>query len=123
MPRSKSLTGHAVAERTVILRLAGIYGPGRLPRQADLMAGKPLAVAPDGLINLIHVDDAAQAVLAASEAKLPLPRWYTVSDGHLSREATFTQEFARLLGTEPPRFIELPPTTRIARLNQQTSGE
>src|SRR5262245_24796675 len=28
--------------RSIILRLAGIYGPGRVPRSADLLAGRPI---------------------------------------------------------------------------------
>ena len=106
------LAQHAMAERTVILRLAGIYGPGRLPRQADLIAGRPIAVSADGLINLIHVDDAVQAVLAASELELTLPRWYTVSDGHPVARGDFYHELARLLGTEAPRYVDPPTATR-----------
>ena len=47
--------------RTVVLRLAGIYGPGRVPHYQDLMANRPIP-ARDGHINLIHVDDAVKVV-------------------------------------------------------------
>jgi nucleoside-diphosphate-sugar epimerase len=48
----------------VIFRLAGIYGPGRLlSRVADLQAGMPLPGDPEAWLNLIHVDDAANAVV------------------------------------------------------------
>lgn len=56
------LCASAWAARTVILRLAGIYGPHRLPRLRQLQAGEPLDTAPLGLLNLIHVEDAAQVV-------------------------------------------------------------
>lgn len=46
-----------------ILRLAGIYGPGRLLRRIqDLKDRVPLPGDPDSLLNLIHVDDAVQLV-------------------------------------------------------------
>ena len=52
----------------VALRLAGIYGPDRLlSRITDLKAGKPLSGKPEAWLNLIHVDDAAAAVIAAAE--------------------------------------------------------
>jgi nucleoside-diphosphate-sugar epimerase len=105
------LTGNAVADRAVILRLAGIYGPERLPRQADLMAGRPLTVDPKGLINLIHVDDAVSAVLAASTANLAMPRCFTVSDGQPVQRCDFYAELARQLGTDPPQFVEPAPTS------------
>ncbi len=96
-----------IADRTVILRLAGIYGPQRLPKQADLLAGHALNVDPDGLINLVHVDDAARAVLAAATARLVLPRCFCVSDGHPVRRRDFYLELARQLGTGPPVFAQL----------------
>jgi nucleoside-diphosphate-sugar epimerase len=47
-----------------ILRLSGIYGPGRLlARKEKLMSREPLRGNPAGWLNLIHVDDAVQAVL------------------------------------------------------------
>ena len=48
-----------------ILRLAGIYGPGRVPRAADVIAGRPIGSPENGFLNLIHVHDAARAVMAA----------------------------------------------------------
>ena len=47
---------------------AGLYGPGRIPLLADIVARKPIAGAPDAHLNLIHVDDAARAVVAAAVA-------------------------------------------------------
>jgi nucleoside-diphosphate-sugar epimerase len=106
------------ADRTVILRLAGIYGPQRLPKQSDLMAGKALAVDPEGLINLIHVDDAASTVLAASAAELELPRCFCVADGQPVRRREFYAELARQLGTGPPSFT---PPRAAARSRGSTS--
>ncbi|MEL6106339.1 MAG: NAD-dependent epimerase/dehydratase family protein, partial [Planctomycetota bacterium] len=44
-----------------VFRLSGIYGPGRVPRIADVRDGKPIASLETGFLNLIHVDDAAAA--------------------------------------------------------------
>lgn len=87
-----------------ILRLAGIYGPGRVPRANDVIAGRPVASPPDGYLNLIHVDDAVDAVLAAwSRAK---QRRYVVSDDCPVVRGEFYQQVARQCGAPPVSFIE-----------------
>jgi nucleoside-diphosphate-sugar epimerase len=49
----------------IILRFAGIYGPGRLMRADTLRSGQPIPGDPEQWLNLIHVEDGADAVLAA----------------------------------------------------------
>ena len=93
------------ADRSVVLRLAGIYGPDRLPYLAKLRAGEPIAAPRDGWLNLIHVDDAATATLAAAEAADP-PGLVCVSDGAPPQRRDYYAEVARRLGAEPPRFVE-----------------
>lgn len=102
----ETLWRHRLGTRGVILRLAGIYGPGRLPHRAQLLAGAPLAVPTEGFLNLIHVDDAVNVVLAAAAAKVELPRRYLVSDGHPVRRGEYYAEAARLLHAPAPRFVE-----------------
>jgi nucleoside-diphosphate-sugar epimerase len=99
--------------RAVILRLAGIYGPGRIPRAADLVAGRPIDAPAIGWLNLIHVDDAAQIVLLA-EQRAPLPRTYVVSDGQPVQRAEYYAELARLLKAPPPRFVDPPASSPAA---------
>jgi len=108
------LRTHRFADRGIILRLAGLYGPGRLPRLAQLRAGETLAVPDRGDLNLIHVDDAA-AVVTAAEARAPVPRTYVVSDGHPIRRRAFYEQIAQLLGVPYPRFVEPPPDAPNAR--------
>ena len=61
---------HPLGSRGVVLRLAGIYGPGRLPRRPDLVAvHRGLAIPAESVANLIHVDDAATVVLAAEQPR------------------------------------------------------
>ena len=99
------LQSHPLAPRSVILRLAGLYGPGRVPKLADLRRGRPLAVPSTGFLNLIHVEDAARIVLAAEQRAVP-PCCYVVADGHPVSRREFYHEAARLFGTPPPQFYE-----------------
>lgn len=99
------LAAHAAGTGRIILRLAGIYGPGRLPRRADLLAQRPLQAERRGQLNLIHVDDAAAAVLAAETYAQP-PALYIVSDGHPVERETYYQYAAELIGAPPPQFAE-----------------
>lgn len=51
-----------------VLRLAGLYGPGRLIGEADLRRNAPLAGDPERWLNLIHVVDAASLLVAMAAA-------------------------------------------------------
>ncbi|TWT48357.1 SDR family oxidoreductase [Botrimarina hoheduenensis] len=98
-----------------ILRLAGIYGPDRIPYVAALRAGEPIAAPQTGWLNLIHADDAATTVLAAAEAQTA-PGVVCVSDGTPPRRADYYAEAARLLNAPPPRFtVPEPGSPRAAR--------
>lgn len=101
------LQSHPLSQRVVILRMAGIYGPGRIPRQKELQAGLPIAAASEGYLNLIHVEDAVTAVIAA-EKSAPLPSVYCVSDGHPVVRRDYFRELARLLGAAEPT-LQPPP--------------
>ena len=90
--------------RTVILRLAGLYGPQRLPRLRQLQAGEPLTASPDGLINLIHVEDAVQAIMRAAEMPMELPRLFLIADGHPVQRRQFYEELSRCFQTPAPTF-------------------
>ena len=47
----------------IVCRLAGIYGPSRLPRLGPLKNGEPIPGNPDAWLNLVHVDDAARIIV------------------------------------------------------------
>lgn len=100
-------------DRAMILRLAGIYGPGRIPRVADIRAGVPIAAPAEGFVNLIHVDDAARIVVA-SEQLVP-PKLYVVSDGQPVERVDYYSELARLIGAPPPSFTPPAPATHVAQ--------
>jgi len=115
------LAGHRFGRNAVILRLAGIYGPGRLPSLDDVRAGRPIAASASGYVNLIHVDDAAAVVLAAARYVRPAapvgdhadadrPTVYCVSDGHPVERGEFYGEAARQIAAPTPVFTESDPT-------------
>lgn len=89
--------------QAVVLRLAGLYGPGRLPRHDDLRAGRPLAGDPDTWLNLVHVDDAAATVVAVADHPGPAPL-YVVSDGRPVLRREWYAALARLVGAPEPRW-------------------
>ena len=104
--------------QAVILRLAGIYGPGRIPFVRQLRAGEPLPVEESGYLNLIHVDDAVQVVLAAEQARLP--NLFVVSDGHPVRRGEYYRQVARQLNVTP-RFA--PPPADSAQASRASSSK
>ncbi len=104
------LAGHPTGPGTA-LRFAGLYGPGRLPRLADLRAGRPIATDPDSWLNLVHVDDAAAVVVAITDARAPGPL-YVVSDGTPVRRCDWYGRLAELAGAPPPTWDESAPRSR-----------
>lgn len=103
----ETLRGHRLGSAGIILRFAGLYGPGRIPKLADLKAGRPIAVSSHGMLNLVHIDDAAAAVVAAAQAAPP--RTYLIADGRPVLRREFYRYVAELLHTAEPQFVEPSP--------------
>jgi len=81
--------GRETGTATVVLRVAGIYGPGRLPLAA-LRSGRAMPRPADApFSNRIHVDDLAAVCLAAAE-RAAGGTLYNVSDG---QHGTMTDYF------------------------------
>ncbi len=89
-----------------LLRLAGIYGPGRSVFD-DLRAGRARRVAKLGhQFGRIHRDDIAGALLAAIEQTLPPgTRVLNGADDEPATSADVIAEAARLLGLDPPPLV------------------
>jgi len=107
------LRSHPLGERSLILRMAGIYGPGRIPRRRELKAGLPIEAPSEGYLNLIHVDDAARVVIAA-EKHARVPDLYCVSDGHPVIRREYFHELAALLDAPKPTFRTPPADSPAA---------
>ena len=90
--------------RSTILRFAGIYGPDRVLRRVDsLKNNEPIAGNPDAYLNLIHVDDGVETILASEMAE-STDSIYVVSDGQeLTRRQYFTT-LAELVDAPAPLF-------------------
>lgn len=99
----QKLAAHEVGDLRVVLRLAGIYGPGRIPRLESMITEGVVRAPAQGYLNLIYIDDAVQAVLAAERYAVS-PRTYTVSDGHPVYRAEFYRYLARLCSVPTPSF-------------------
>lgn len=94
----------------VVLRLAGIYGPGRLlARIEQLCRGERMTGNPEAWLNLIHVDDAVRAVLAAESCGSSGATYLVSDDRPLSRREYYTA-LAKAIGAPIPQFDELSAT-------------
>jgi nucleoside-diphosphate-sugar epimerase len=98
----------------VILRVAGIYGPGKLPVQR-LQTGQPMVSEEDSPVtNHIHSLDLVQICLAAMQRGRS-GEVYNVSDGHPGSMTGYFNRVADFLGL--PR----PPLITKAQAKQQLS--
>ena len=103
---------------TAVLRLAGLYGPGRPPGR--FLAGRtdlPGALHP---VNLVHRDDVVGAVLrllgrAPADPSLRRDTLNLCADEHPTRAAFYPAQAERL-GLEPPTFA--PATERAGNTVQ-----
>lgn len=97
-------TEHGV--RRLVLRVPGIYGPGRLPLER-LAAGEPaVKVAEAGVGNRIHVDDLVTACIAAAAAENACGI-YNVTDSKPLNATEFLLRVAALSGLPPPPQISM----------------
>jgi nucleoside-diphosphate-sugar epimerase len=91
--------------RCVVLRVPGIYGPGRLPLDR-LRRGEPVLRPQDaGPGNRIHVDDLVSTCVAAIER--PVHGVFNVTDGDPASTTEFLQRTAALAGLPPPPLVAL----------------
>jgi nucleoside-diphosphate-sugar epimerase len=90
-------------QSVVVLRFAGLYGPGRAVRRSILERGEPIPGDPSKFLNLVHVDDAARAAAAALAAAEPDPLYLICDDRPVTREEYYART-ATLLGAPQPRF-------------------
>lgn len=96
----------------VILRVPGIYGPGRLPRER-LQQGLPIVrEAESPYTNRIHADDLAQAALHAA-AFGGAGCAYNIADGQPTTMCDYFTRCARLLGLPEPPQVSLAQAQQV----------
>lgn len=90
--------------RRIILRVPGIYGPGRLPLEQLRRREPAIQVTEAAIGNRIHVDDLVAACIAAAD--LPDARGvYNVTDGNSLSQTEFLLQVAQLAGLPMPPLI------------------
>jgi len=88
----------------IILRVGGIYGPGRLPI-TRLEKGLPIVHPDDSpYTNRIHQDDLARVCVAAAERGRP-GEVYNVSDGRPGTMSQYFIDVAKALGLPRPPVV------------------
>jgi nucleoside-diphosphate-sugar epimerase len=98
----------------VTLRFSGLYGPGRVIRRALVERGEPVPGDPEKYLNLVQIDDAARAAVAAMLAERAEPL-YLVSDDRPVKRREYYELVSRLLQAPAPRFEPSPdPASRRA---------
>lgn len=88
----------------LILRVPGIYGPGRLGLERLRDGAAVLSEADAGPGNRIHVDDLVSCCLAAMHKTVP-SGIYNLSDGNHESSTDFSRRVAHLAGLPPPPEI------------------
>jgi nucleoside-diphosphate-sugar epimerase len=103
--------GEAGCEWT-LLRVPGIYGPGKLPLER-LRQGLPvLREADSPYTNRIHVDDLAAVCVAAMSSR-SCNTVYNVSDGHPSNMTDYFFRVADAAGLPRPREVSREEAQRV----------
>ena len=91
--------------KLVILRVPGIYGPGRLGLDR-IRGGEPVLQESDANPgNRIHVTDLVRCCVAALDDDVPAGI-YNVGDGDERSSTWFANEVARQLGLDPPPTVD-----------------
>lgn len=87
----------------IVLRFAGIYGPARLLKKEAIVNGLPIAGDCEKWLNLIHVEDGVEAILAA-EAHANPGTTFNIADGSPVSRREFYAYWAEILDAPPTRF-------------------
>lgn len=116
---------------TCILRLAGIYGPGRLLRRVEELQNQvPIPSPPDDWLNLVHVDDIIRTLHFVATMPAP-PALMNVAASDTATRRQYYSVLAELTQSPPPVFAaptsaavspELSPTGRRANGNRRVTS-
>jgi nucleoside-diphosphate-sugar epimerase len=104
--------GAAADVPVIILRVSGIYGPGRLPLMQISQGQALLCEAESGPSNRIHADDLAAICLAAAD-RGEGGDIFNVSDGHPSSMTAYFNACADLLGYPRQPQVNMEEARRV----------
>lgn len=97
---------------TVVLRVTGIYGPGRLPLQ-QLASGQPVLREEEAsFTNRIHSEDLARICMAAAE-RGENGDIFNVSDGNPGTMTEYFTACADVLGFPRPRQVTMEEAKKV----------
>ncbi|MDP0500176.1 MAG: NAD-dependent epimerase/dehydratase family protein [Verrucomicrobiota bacterium JB022] len=112
-------------ERAYVLRLAGIYGPGRHYLLDRLREGhREFPGTGDFFLNLIHLDDIVAGIFACFAAPVGASGVYNLADDAPQTKAEVVHWIAQRLGIEDVRFnpeLDGPRQARRRRMGRTTS--
>jgi nucleoside-diphosphate-sugar epimerase len=98
--------------RWFILRLAGLYGPGRHHLMDQVRAGRVAGVG-EHRLNLIHRDDVVAAAASCFDAPPAIrDEVFNVADDHPARKSEVVEWLAAALGVPRPQFTREPAGDR-----------
>ncbi|PRY69633.1 nucleoside-diphosphate-sugar epimerase [Glaciihabitans tibetensis] len=97
---------HARQPSAVVLRLTGIYGPGRERLITQVRAGRATVSARSAHTNRIHRDDAAAAIVHLMTMGQPTAPLYLGVDNQPVRSAEVLEFLANELGAAKPQLVE-----------------
>lgn len=103
----------------IILRVPGIYGPGRLPLARLRQATPVLRESESPWSNRVHVDDLVAAALAVPERGHP-GAVYNISDGHPSTMTDYFNRVADAAGLPRPPQIDQATARAVLKPGMQS---
>jgi nucleoside-diphosphate-sugar epimerase len=107
-----------------ILRVPGIYGPGRLPLERIRRGDPVIRESEAGPGNRVHVDDLVELCIAAGTAAVAANRIYNVGDGNHASTTAYFSAVARLAGLpQPPALSRAEARRRLAPETWSFLGE
>lgn len=101
-----------------VVRLAGLYGPGRVIGLAAVRDAAPLVGDPGAILNLIHADDAADLLIAMTNAPAAA-RVELGCDDRPGPRIDYYRHLAALLGVAPPAVLDSPRQQRELGINPE----
>ena len=103
-----------LANRSTLLRFAGIYGADRVPTKERIKAGEWKKLSSAGFLNLIHVDDGTKIIDRIAQTE-PAGETYLVSDGNPVLRRDYYSYIAECLGVEQISWSETAVNPKAAR--------